>query len=288
MNSFFNNQLVKDEIESMYHEKLDQLGISYEFKKIETSFGTTNVIITGEKDKPPLVLLHGSNGCAPIAIEALMGLEKEFSIYAIDVVGQPNLSESIRPNMQDGSYGQWMFEILSNLHLFEVTLVGISFGGFISWKTLAFDAKRIKHTFLIVPAGIVNGNFLEAVWNVFLPMQLYRWRKHPKHVHQFLAALFTEEDDFAFAYLSKVFLHFEMDFTPIPLITIEEAQRIKTPLTIIAAEQDLLFPGEKLLSRAKGIFPSLRDTLLLRASKHVPNQKGNKQIVELIKKSIKS
>ena len=51
---------------------------------------------------------------------------------------------------------------------------------------------------------------------------------------------------------------FEMDFSPIPTIKESEAKKIKTPLTIIGADDDLIFPGEKLLKRAKSIFPSLQ------------------------------
>lgn len=287
MNSFFNHPEAKKDIEKVYQNKLDELPIIYEFLRIETSFGNTNIILTGEEDKPPLVLLHGSNGCAPIAIEALIGLMKSFRVYAIDVVGQPNLSAEFRPEMNDDSYGKWMFEILTRLTIREAILVGISFGGFISWKTLVFDQKRISKAFLIVPAGIVNGNPFKALWKVFLPMKLYRWFRKTKYVHQFLEELFTEPDSFAIDFLSKVFLHFEMDFSPIPLIEKAEAQRISTPVYIVAADKDLLFPGTKMLKRAQEIFPSLKGGLILKDSKHVPSQAGNKRIVELIKKQAK-
>ena len=283
MNSFFKNKQVKLEIEQLYQSKLDELPITYEFLKVETSFGLTNVVITGDRENPPLVLIHGSNGCAPVAIEAMLELIKDFRIYAIDVVGQPNLSAEIRPSMKNLEYGKWMSEILSQLHIENAILVGISFGGFISWKTLVYDGSKIAKAYLIVPAGIVNGNPLKDIWRIFIPMHLYKWRKQTKYVHQFLNELFTENDEFALAFLSKVFLHFKMDFSPIPLIKKDEAKRVKTPISIIAADKDLLFPGAKMLKRAKEIFPSLSEVLLLKDSKHVPDQKGNDKIVDLIR-----
>ena len=283
MNSFFSNPQAKKEVEQLYQNKLDELSITYEYLSIETSFGTTNIIKTGQSGKPPLVLLHGSNGCAPIAIEALIGLLDHFSIYAIDVIGQPNLSAEVRPSMQNNDYGKWMFEILTRLNIWDAILVGISFGGFISWKTLLIDEKRISKAFLIVPAGIVNGNPLKAMRKVFLPMKLYKWRKKAKYVRQFLGELFTEDDKFALAFLSTVFLHFEMDFSPIPVIKEEEAQLIKTPLHMIAADDDLLFPGEKMLKRAGAIFPSMSGHMLMKNSKHVPGQEDNERIVKLIR-----
>ncbi len=281
-NTLYSSPQAKKEIQELYLQKLEELAISYEFLTIETSFCNTNIILTGQPDKPPLVLLHGSNGCAPVAIEALLGLNDHFRIYAVDLLGQPNLSAECRLSMKNNDYGSWMYEILARLNIREVTLVGISFGGFVGWKTLVFDERLIAKAFLIVPAGIVQQNPLKAMWKVFLPMQLYLRRKKDRYLQRFLKRIFTEPDEFANNFLSKVLLHFDLDFTPIPLIGKREAQRIKTPLYIIAADDDLLFPGEKMMRRAKQIFPSLKGGLLLKDSKHVPGARQNEQIICLI------
>lgn len=282
MTTFFSSQEAKKEIQNLYQQKLDELPIHYEFMQIETTYGNTNIVITGLKNKPPLVLLHGSNGCAPVAIEAMIELAQNFRIYAVDIPGQPNLSEEFRPKMKDDTYGKWMYEILSRLAVRNALLVGISFGGFVALKMLMFDEKRIAKAFLIVPAGIVNGNPLKSLLKVFLPMKRYKKWKKIKYVRQFLGELFSEKDEFAEAFLSNVFLHYTMDFSPIPLITKKEAQGIKTPLTIFAADKDLLFPGGKMIKRAHKLFPSLKDGILLNNSKHVPSEENNSFIADFI------
>ena len=73
-----------------------------------------------------------------------------------------------------------------------------------------------------------------------------------------------------------------MDFTPVPVINSSEALKIQTPITLIAAENDVIFPGRKMIKRAKKIFPSLKHTLLLKNSKHVQNNKDNSIIASLI------
>jgi hypothetical protein len=103
-----------------------------------------------------------------------------------------------------------------------------------------------------------------------------------KYVEKFLTELFTDKDEFAIKFLSKVFLHFEMDFTPVPVINKNDANKIKTPITLIAAKHDLLFPGEKMIKRASKIFPSLKKTILLENSKHVQNRTDNAKIESLI------
>ena len=283
MPSFFDTLQAKKTIENLYHTILDELSIGYEFIKIETSFGDTNIIVTGSSIKPPLVLLHGTGSCAPLAIESLIGLLDDFKVFAIDIVGQPNLSAAIRPAMDDASYGQWIFEILSRLKIQEAVLVGIDLGGFISWKALVFDAKRIAKAFLLVPAGIVQGDRLKILQQVLLPIKLFKRHRQEKYIHPLLQALFTAPDEFDRVLASKVLLHFNMDSSSIPLIRKEEAQKIKTPVYVIAADDDLLFPGEKMLQQVKEIFPSLAEVLLLKQSKHVPGPASNKRIVQFIK-----
>jgi pimeloyl-ACP methyl ester carboxylesterase len=113
-------------------------------------------------------------------------------------------------------------------------------------------------------------------------MKLYMRTRRPKYVHRFLQALFTEEDPFAVRFLSKVFLHFKMDFSPIPTINKEQAGRVRTPVFVVGADKDLMFPGKKLLQRAREIFPSLKGTYLLDNSRHVPNAADNERLVEWI------
>jgi hypothetical protein len=106
--------------------------------------------------------------------------------------------------------------------------------------------------------------------------------KKEKYLNRFLDAAFTEKDDFAQKSLALVFTHFIMDFTPVPIIKSSEASKIQTPITLIAAENDIIFPGRKMIKRAKKIFPSLKHTMLLNNSKHVQNKKDNSRIASLI------
>jgi len=106
--------------------------------------------------------------------------------------------------------------------------------------------------------------------------------KKVKYVEKFLSHLFTDRDEFAIEFLSKVFLEFDMDFTPVPVIDANKAREITTPITIFAAQNDILFPGKKMIKRAVKIFPSLRESTLLEHSKHVQNKDQNEVIESII------
>ena len=285
MDSLYKSLKGKIAILNLYNEKLKSLNIDYNSREIVTSFGKTNIIITGNASSPPILIVHGSNGCAPIALETYKGLEPNFQIFAIDVLAQPNKSAETRLSMKNDDYGKWIHEIIEALALTNVTLAGFSFGGLVILKALEFKQENVKEVFLTAPAYIVNGNPLKALFKVFIPMKRYMKTKKEKYVKRFLKELFTEQDNFATQFLSKVFIHFTMDFTPVPVISTKTAQSITTPITLFAAKNDLMFPGEKMIKRAKKIFPSLKKTVLLSQSKHVQNKEDNTLIVNTIKNS---
>lgn len=282
MSSLFKSERGKKDILQLYDAKLDSLKIEYETLTVQTSFGQTNIIATGDRENPPIILVHGSNGCAPIALETYANLHKTYRVFAVDVLAQPNKSAETRLSMKDDSYGRWMNEVISTLGLETVILAGFSFGGLIILKTLEHDETRIKEVYLSAPAYIVNGNPLKAIFKVFIPMKRYMKTKKIKYVETFLSHLFTERDEFAIAFLSKVFLEFEMDFTPVPVIDAKKAREITTPITIFAAQNDILFPGNKMIKRAAKIFPSLRKSTLLEQSKHVQSKEQNEMIEQEI------
>jgi len=282
MSSLYKSEIGKKEILELYDQKLEGLKISFQYKKVATTFGETNVIVTGSPENPPLMIVHGSNGCAPISLEAYPNLSEKFQVFAVDVLAQPNKSAQNRVSMKGLSYGYWMNEVLEKLQLKKVTLVGFSFGGLIIFKTLIQNEKAIKESFVVAPAYIVNGSSMIALLKVFIPMKRYIKTKKMKYVERFLSTLFTDKDAFAVCYLSKVFLYFKMDFTPVPIISKSEARKIKTPITIIAAKEDILFPGEKMIKKAVRIFPSLKQTILLEESKHVQCSRDNLKIERLI------
>lgn len=282
MNSLFKSEEGKLQILKLYDEKQAELNIQTGERVIETSFGKTHILVAGDPSKPPLILIHGSNGCAPIALETYRDLIDSFSVYAVDVLAQPNKSEGTLLSMKDDSYGQWMNQLIDELALEEVTMAGFSFGGLVILKTLIHDETNIKEVFLSAPAYVVNGNPLKALVKFFIPMRRYMKTKKTKYLERFLDSAFTEKDDFAHNFLAAVFEHFTMDFTPVPVITKNEAAQIQTPITIIGAGDDIIFPGEKMIKRARKIFPSLKHTLLLNNSKHVQNEKDNSTISALI------
>jgi pimeloyl-ACP methyl ester carboxylesterase len=282
MASLFTSAAGKEAILELYDQKLAGLPFPCESLYVDTSFGETHLLRTGDLKHPPLLLVHGSNGCAPIALDCYPQLRSQYQVFAIDVPAQPNKSAETRLSMKDDSYGKWMHEVLEKLGVTDVVLAGFSFGGLIILKALTYSEKHVKEAFLASPAYIVNGNPIQALLKIFIPMRRYMKTQKMEYIERFLSAVFTDRDPFAVRFLSKVFLHFDMDFTPVPVITKKEAKKINTPISILGAGHDILFPGRKMRKRANNIFPSLKRFDLLEESKHVQNEAGNRMVEKLI------
>ena len=284
MQSIYHPSAAKETFLELYQEKLESLNIPIKLRSIETSFGQTNIIVTGCKQGPPLVLIHGWNACAPLVIEDFSDLQKDFSIYAIDVLGQPNLSDEHRPNIYGEAYGQWLYELISFMNLNDVNLVGISFGALVSWKALIHDGRRISKVFLINPAGVVNVNR----WKRFIQLEavahLYDWWPQLAFLEHFYQGLHSDYDKFTWTWTQQLLRHYRIDFNLPPTISKTQAKLINEPVFVVASGNDILHPGPALLKRARSIFPSFQKGLLLDNSKHFPNRRDCKRITQFIKK----
>jgi len=151
-----------------------------------------------------------------------------------------------------------------------------------SLKTLEYNENKISKVYLSAPAYIVNGNPLKALFKIFIPMKKFMRTKNTKYLEQFLKEIFSEKDPFALKFMSKILPNFNMDFTPVPTISKQRANSIKTPITLFAAENDLMFPGKKMIQRAVKIFPSLKIHQLFKNSNHVFNKQNNNIVCQII------
>ena len=285
---FFKSKEGKEKILTLYHQKLQELPFDYSEQLVQTKFGDTHVISAGDINNPPLVLIHGTGGCAPQILDSFPNLASSYCVYAVDVLAQPTKSAENRLDMKSLDYGEWLLEVIIKLRIQDVTLVGFSFGGLISLKALEFSEVALKKVFLISPVYIVNGNPLRNLFKVFIPLKKYIKTHHSTYIHRVMSALFSDYDGFAVQFMSATFQHCSMDFSPLPVISTDSASMIQTPLTLFAAEKDILFPGKKMIKRAKRIFPSLEEVFLLENSHHVPSPITFKNIENIILKQSKS
>lgn len=262
-----NPQIIK-----IYHQKLTSLKLDYTEQLVSTKFGKTNILVFGDEKKPSLFLIHGINSAAPFAIDTVSFLLKEYQIFAVDILGQPNKSDFVRLNKKDTAYGKWFLEIINHFKVDNVTLCGISFGGFPILKSLLIDDKKVKEVFLISPAGIINGNLINTIFKFILPMKKFQKTKKEVYLLKCISNISDELNEIDIKYLKEVFLNFTIDFSVTPNFKASELSKIKTPISIISSKNDFFVPAKKLKKRCKKYISNLKGFIVLENSKHIPSK----------------
>lgn len=283
MHSIYPSPIAKEIFVELYQEKLESLDFAFQMRMVETSFGHTNIILAGREEAPPVVLIHAWNECAPMALEAFSNLLGDFRIYAVDVLGQPNLSAEVRPNIHGTSYGEWLYEIISLLNLRQVYLVGLSFGAFIGWKALLHDTRRIHKAFFINPMGIIPPNNWKRFIGLRAPIYLFkRWPSVLLH-RWYFRGMYSSDNTFAKRWAYNLLSYFNWDLEMIPAISKAQAQLVQVPIYTVGAALDILGPGRHILVRSEHLFPSFAEGLLLKTNRHFPSIAGYHQIISFIK-----
>lgn len=102
-------------VEAQYRKVLEQWPLPRRELFVPTCMGQTFVLVCGSETKPPLVLLHGSqaNLAAWIADVELWAIQ--FRIYAIDMIGEPDLSAPVRPALNGPQYATWLDDVFNAL-----------------------------------------------------------------------------------------------------------------------------------------------------------------------------
>lgn len=269
--SIYKNEAAKQSIMALYEAKLAACHVAYTDVYVDTFAGKTHILITGAENLPPLVLLHGINAGAPLALEAIKDLHTKYRIYAIDIVGQANKSAETRLDLYDNSIGRWLVAVLEALTLEKVPFISVSYGAFILQKLMAYQPERIEKAIFIVPSGLANGSAWENITKLMLPLIKFNITKKEADLIRFMDAFYTTKDAHSVAFQRAILLGLKMDYRKPPLLTAKAVANMKAPVYAMVADNDIFFPGNKALEKCREFFPNFQGAYILKNTKHIPD-----------------
>lgn len=259
----------KEVLESWYQRFVERIPVSTSTLRVTTSFGEGNVLLAGDASNPPLVCLHAMLTSSAHVVSELGPLLNHFRVIAPDLPAQSFNGPSTKLSYKDDSIVRWLEETLDELQLDEVYLMGVSIGGLFARKFVESRSDRVKKLVLLVPAGIVQAPVLKELKNMFIPILMYKIFKSEKWLRKLAEPILTTKDDDWMQYFGDAMIHMDMDMRIPPLATDEQLQHVLVPTFIMAAENDISFPGEALIQRVESHIPDLR-TALIENSRHCP------------------
>jgi 2-hydroxy-6-oxonona-2,4-dienedioate hydrolase len=260
-----------DALDNWYRRFYDRLPYPAETRRVETSFGFTEVVLTGPQEGEPLVVLHGAMAGAPHALGELTDLPARQRMIAINIPGQSVRAAQVRLTFKNDEYARWLLEVFDALDLQSPRVAAVSWGGSVALHLAKFAPDRIAGLLLVVPGSVVRGPAWKGFTKIGLPMMRYSLSPSPRNLQKALRHIMTSEDELWTPYLGEALLLFNKDFSIPPLVKPSDLEGFHAPVFVIAADGDLSFPGVKLLQRAEQIFNNLAGTHLLENSQHSPS-----------------
>lgn len=95
---------------------------------VPTKFGDVRVYQHGPGRGVPVVLIHGFFLTSAMWWDQVKGLTSDFTVYAMDMLGQPGVSIQSKPMLNPADCAHSIDAVLQGLALRDVHLVGHSYG----------------------------------------------------------------------------------------------------------------------------------------------------------------
>jgi pimeloyl-ACP methyl ester carboxylesterase len=266
----FRSQAGEAEVQAAYRAILRRWPVAYEESCIPTRLGDTHLIACGPESAPPVALLHPSGSSSVIWCRNVEALSREYRIYAIDTISEPNESvptRRITARNQDQSFAEWMTDLFDGLHITQAHLVGNSFGGFLALNTVLHFPERVGKVVLIAPADTFT-----TMWgwykhfplaNVLDPL-LGTTRLRLKAIEWIWQDFPLEEDVGRLRALTAIHGHHRHWFPRV--FTDQELSEIRAPILLLVGDNEVIYKPQDAIRRARRLIPTLQAEIIPNAN----------------------
>jgi pimeloyl-ACP methyl ester carboxylesterase len=276
----------KNKVLKLYDEQLKRLATEYEDLYVNTSFGKTHLIETGNLNGAPLLLFHGGNATTAQNLLACTFLLNDFHIYAVDTIGHPGKSAEncLSPNNYD--YGKWVSEVITAIGYQKIRCLGGSFGAGVLVKTMCVSPEKIVKAVLYVPSGIKNAPAYKII-NMMFPMIMYWITQNMKWLEKCILpmAMTTENIDGDLFETAKCSIDNVKIKAGMPSnVRPTDMKKCVAPTLVMAGEYDCMFPAKSVIPQAERIIPNCITYLVQgRGHMHYLTEAEKQKIIEFLK-----
>ena len=238
-----------------YDATLQGMAVPCETRYVETSFGSTHIVITGNENGKPIVLWPGQNANALSWLHWLPALASTYRTYTIDGIGGMGKSAPSRPSKKGLAYGQWAAEVLKGLELKRASMIGISQGGWLIAKLGNVAPETIESAILMSTAGFLPLSMSNVLR--MLPRVLF---KPPAEAARAMVEIVTPPDvilDPFFLELLELMLRYFRSESAAPVLSDEEIRNLTAPTYLLMGQYETALNPYKVIKRAVGFLPNL-------------------------------
>lgn len=243
-----------------YDSIMDSWPVPYEDLFLNSSLGRTHVIASGAKDAPPIILIHAFYASAASWFQNAGCLSRSYRVYALDIIGDPNKSQPLKPIRQLSDFVVWFNDVMNELHIDQADFIGNSVGAFHIMNFALSAPQRVRRMILIGPAATflkITPFYIHTFpggitgWT-FLVRHAIRWIENEAPLDPKFQKLFY----FIMKYGKSANQVFPAVFTD------EQLKRITTPTLLIYGEKEVIYDYNLAINRAEQYLQNIKTEII--------------------------
>jgi len=252
----FKKKSDKAEYLKSYDNALKLWKVPFKEEDIITSYGTAHILIAGQKNAEPLVLLHGMDASSTMWYPNIEALAKNHRIYAIDFLMEPGKSISCGETLNKTDVITWYSEIFDHFDLKKIKVVGASRGGWVGTLLATQENSRITKLVLLSPAQTFETIDSKRKALPALMLKLFpNERKLNKTLKAF--SYYPEKIDTLYKqqfYLANKFAKSNSSMLQMTPFSKEDLKNLNIPVLVLVGDHDVI-NSEDSLEKAKELLP---------------------------------
>jgi len=246
-----------------YNQVMELWPVDYTDLYIPVKQGTAHVIVAGDDNAQPLVLLHGMNASSAMWYPNIDKLSGNYRVFAIDLITEPGKSEPNTAIDNSETLMLWYERILDKLKLQQYSLIGASKGGWLAAKLAIRQPDKVEKLVLLSPAQtfiwtppdkalITNVIYEIAPTRERLEKLFGQMSTHPDQISPDFLDLFHQATKLSA--IDKIL----MEMKPLPD---DKLQKLVMPTLILIGDQDII-NNARSLERARAIMPNVQTEIV--------------------------
>lgn len=258
VSSIYKSAAGRDRIVAIYEEVLARWPAPGEQKCLDTRHGRTFVIVAGDRQAPPLILLHGSGSNSATWAGDAARYARHACVYAVDIPGESGKSEEARFACRGGAFREWLDDVLDGLGVETAALGGMSLGAWAALDYAVYRPERVSALVLLCPSGICPPRLAFPLAALACAPFGSAGMRHMERL------IFRDADPGPEAreFFDLVAKHFAYRQETPPVFGDEELRRVTMPVLYIGGEQDVVLQSRASAARLERLLPAVTACVL--------------------------
>lgn len=277
-----------------YDKTMELWGVAYQEEYVETDYGQSHVVIAGQDNEKPLILLPGLFADATMWYPNVKALSQHYKVFSLDMPNYGGKSKPAGKAVTDFSdYHTWFTQILKHYQIKEAPVAGLSYG---SWLALALAREMpgtVSHLLLLDPSETFMPMNSSMAWKGFRYFMFFPNRKKYEKFFNWMGGGYSDPQlDVWFEHMLDVIEYGSVGMFDVPQHKIyepEELEMITMPVLIMAGGKPIIYDSPAAFkANAQKAIPHA-EVIIVPGAGHGLNMEKpetvNKKMIEFLKKN---